>query len=30
LVYAALGMDEGYEAEISNRRKEARAGRREA
>jgi xylose isomerase len=29
-VYAALGMDEGYEAEISRRRKEARASRREA
>jgi xylose isomerase len=29
-VYAALGMDEGYEAEISSRRKEAREGRGEA
>jgi xylose isomerase len=29
VVYAALGMNEDYEAEISNRRKEARASRRE-
>jgi xylose isomerase len=29
-VYAALGMEESYEAEISSRRKEARASRREA
>jgi xylose isomerase len=29
-VYAALGMDEDYEAEISGRRKEARASRTEA
>ena len=30
VVYAALGMDGDYEAEISSRRKEARASRREA
>src|SRR5215212_9536464 len=29
-LYAALGMDEGYEAEIVGRRKEARASRNEA
>jgi xylose isomerase len=28
-VYAALGMDEGYEAEIAVRRQEARASRNE-
>jgi xylose isomerase len=29
-VYAALGMDEGYEVEVARRRKQARASRSEA